>query len=264
VRAFAAVQQDEEEGAVETVRKAVEQSGSVVEQDKGSVVPHRAPRCFLSRLTRFFHHARTIFTDHTIWFVPCRMVRANSARRRLAQGRRAGFAAPLAAIGATTLGVGLLVLSARLLQLRISLTDSSAKAGVYRLAESPAGRGALVAACLPPLIARQGLTRGYLAKGDCPAGAEPVAKVVGAVAGDTVEVESGWVAVNGIRFANSQTAAHDSAGRPLTHVPSGAYRVSADQVWLFGFNNRRSWDARYFGPVPAMNVRGVLRPVVTW
>jgi hypothetical protein len=130
--------------------------------------------------------------------------------------------------------------------------------GIAGRARRP-GRG-----CLPPLIARQGLARDYLQRGDCPAGVEPVAKVIGRVAGDTVEVKSGWVAVNGIRFANSSTAAHDSAGRPLMHVPSGAYRVSADQVWLFGFNNRRSWDARYFGPVPAINVRGVLRPLVTW
>jgi type IV secretory pathway protease TraF len=41
-------------------------------------------------------------------------------------------------------------------------------------------------------------------------------------------------------------------------------RVGAGEVWLFGFNDARSWDARYFGPVPAAGVRGVLRPVVTW
>ena len=102
----------------------------------------------------------------------------------------------------------------------------------------PAGRGALVAACLPAAIARTGLARGYLQKGDCPAGAEPVAKVIGALAGDVVELEPGWVAVNGVKFPNSQTAARDSAGRPLAHVPWGAHRVDAGEVWLFGFNNR--------------------------
>jgi type IV secretory pathway protease TraF len=34
--------------------------------------------------------------------------------------------------------------------------------------------------------------------------------------------------------------------------------------WLFGFNDAHSWDARYFGPVPLANLRGVLTPVVTW
>ena len=91
-----------------------------------------------------------------------------------------------------------------------------------------------------------------------------MAKVIGAMAGDELQIEPGFVAVNGVKIPNSRTAAHDSAGRPLAHVRLGARRVAAGEVWLFGFNNWRSWDARYFGPVPAANVRGVLRPVVTW
>ena len=111
----------------------------------------------------------------------------------------------------------------------------------------------------PPRSRGQGLARGYLQRGDCPAAAEPVAKVIGAVAGDMVDLEPGWVAVNGVKFPNSQTAARDSAGRPLAHVIWGVRRVGAGEVWLFGFNNARSWDARYFGPVSAVNVRGVLQ-----
>jgi type IV secretory pathway protease TraF len=88
--------------------------------------------------------------------------------------------------------------------------------------------------------------------------------VIGALPGDELQIEPGFVAVNGVKFPTSQTAARDSAGRPLGHVLSGAYRVGANQVWLFGFNNRRSWDARYFGAIPMANLRGVLRPVVTW
>jgi conjugative transfer signal peptidase TraF len=122
----------------------------------------------------------------------------------------------------------------------------------------------LVAACVPAAIARTGLARGYLMKGDCPAGAEPVAKVISAVSGDEIDLEPDWVAVNGVKFTNSRTASHDSAGRPLGHVLSGARRVAAGEVWLFGFNNVRSWDARYFGPTPAANLLGVLQPVVTW
>ncbi len=152
----------------------------------------------------------------------------------------------------------------RFFQLRITLTDSSAPAGIYRLIAAPAGRETLVAACLPAAIARAGLARGYLRPGDCPAGAEPVAKVIGALPGDLVELAPGRVAVNGVSFANSRTAAYDSAGRPLPHEPWGAHRVASGQVWLFGFNDARSWDARYFGPVPLVSVRGVLRPVVTW
>jgi len=192
------------------------------------------------------------------------MVRADFARPWVLQSRRARFATPVTAAGAAAIGAGFLILSAHLLRLRITWTNSSAPAGIYRIAQSPAGRGALVAACLAPVIARQGLARAYLRTGDCPAGAEPVAKIIGAHAGDTVDVEPGWVAINGVKFSNSQTATLDSSGRPLAHVAWGEHRVGQHEVWLFGFNNARSWDARYFGPVPAANVRGVLKPVATW
>jgi conjugative transfer signal peptidase TraF len=170
----------------------------------------------------------------------------------------------LAALAIIIAGAALLVAIGLFLRLRIILTDSAAPAGIYRLNAVPVRRGALAAACLPAAIARTGLMRGYLSGGDCPAGAEPVAKVIGALPGDELQIEPGFVAVNGVKFPNSQTALHDSAGRPLAHVLSGARRVGAGEVWLFGFNNRRSWDARYFGPIPKANLRGVLRPVVTW
>jgi conjugative transfer signal peptidase TraF len=170
---------------------------------------------------------------------------------------------------AAALVLGLVVLGVpaalgRLFKLRITLTDSAAPAGIYRLVAAPVGRGDLVAACLPPAIARAGLARGYLRRGDCPAGAEPVAKVVGALPGDVLTVERGQVAVDRVQFADSRTAARDSSGQPLPHVRWGARRVAPGEVWLFGFNDPRSWDARYFGPVPLAGVRGVLRPVLTW
>jgi type IV secretory pathway protease TraF len=67
-----------------------------------------------------------------------------------------------------------------------------------------------------------------------------------------------------VSFSNSRTSARDSAGRPLDHEVWGSRRVAAGAIWLFGFNDARSWDARYFGPVPVENVRGVLKPMVTW
>jgi conjugative transfer signal peptidase TraF len=170
----------------------------------------------------------------------------------------------LSAITVLIAGSILLGLAGRVLHLRIMLTNSSAAAGVYRVTDFPPVRGGLVAACLPLAIARQGLARGYLQRGDCPAEAEPVAKVVGAIAGDVVELEPGWVAVNGVKFSNSQMAARDSANRPLAHVSLGVRRVGEGEIWLFGFNDARSWDARYFGSVPSANLRGVLKPVVTW
>ena len=165
----------------------------------------------------------------------------------------------LAIVGALLVALG------RLFGLRISLTDSAAPAGIYRLVSAiPAYRGELVGACLPASIELEGLARGYLAKGDCPGGAEPVAKVIGALPGDVLKVQTQGVSINGTMFADSGIAERDSIGRPLPHVPWGVRKVPPGQVWLFGFNNSRSWDARYFGPVPLSGVRGVLQPILTW
>jgi type IV secretory pathway protease TraF len=77
-------------------------------------------------------------------------------------------------------------------------------------------------------------------------------------------VQPGWVSVDGQVFPGSAVAAHDSIGRRLPHVPWGRRQVAPGEVWLFGFHNVRSWDARYFGPVPLSEVRAALKPVLTW
>jgi conjugative transfer signal peptidase TraF len=146
----------------------------------------------------------------------------------------------------------------------ISNTDSAAPAGVYRVVGHNVVRGDLVAACLPIAAAQLGLARGYLLTGGCAGDVEPVDKIVGALPGDLVEIEPGWVAINGKRITRSATASHDSTGRPLSHVTWGKREVAANEVWIFGFNDRRSWDSRYFGPIPIANLRGKLEPVLTW
>jgi conjugative transfer signal peptidase TraF len=170
----------------------------------------------------------------------------------------------------TALGAGILLLGwaligfGKVFGILVANTDSAAPAGVYRVVASSFRRGDLVAACLPVAIAQAGLARGYLWAGPCTGNAEPVGKIAGALPGDTVAIERDGVTINGKRIPRSTVTARDSAGRPLAHVPFGTYTVAADQIWLFGFHDRRSWDARYFGPVPLSSVRGALAPVLTW
>lgn len=233
----------------------------VVRQDKGneSLRPAASGLRWFSYDFRASHcDTPEVIVSHREWVT---VTRAISGRLQNSWQRTETVLSALTALIAGSIFLGL---AGRVLHLRIMLTDSSAAAGVYRVTDFPPARGGLVAACLPLATARQGLARGYLQRGDCPTGAEPVAKVVGAIAGDVVELEPGWVAVNGVKFPNSEMAARDSANRPLAHVSLGARRVGAGEVWLFGFNNARSWDARYFGSVPSANLRGVLKPVVTW
>ncbi|HUY39938.1 MAG TPA: conjugative transfer signal peptidase TraF [Candidatus Binataceae bacterium] len=187
-----------------------------------------------------------------------------SLAQRVQFQRLEGSRGPLAAMAGIAFAAAILIAVGEAFGVLISNTDSAAPAGVYRVVGHDINRGDLVAACLPIAIAQVGLARGYLRTGGCAGDGEPVDKIVGALPGDLVEIEPGWLAINGKRIAHSVTAAHDSAGRPLTHVAWGKRQVAANEIWLFGFNDRRSWDSRYFGPIPIANVRGKLEPVLTW
>jgi len=189
---------------------------------------------------------------------------AGSLAPRVQFQRLEGARGPLAVMAGIAFAAAILIAAGEAFGVLISNTDSAAPAGIYRVVGREINRGDLVAACLPIAVAHEGLARGYLRTGGCAGDAEPVNKIVGALPGDIVEIEPGWVAINGKRIAHSATASRDSAGRPLSRVAWGRREVAANEVWLFGFNDRRSWDSRYFGPIPIANVRGKLAPVLTW
>jgi conjugative transfer signal peptidase TraF len=141
--------------------------------------------------------------------------------------------------------------------------SASAPRGIYRMVAGAPARGALVVACLPAAVAAFGRARGYLGPGGCPGDAQPVIKRVGAAARDIVELGSESMTVNGVSILAGPVARLDSAGRSLSHTPFGSYRVPADEIWLVGSSPDRSWDSRYFGPVPVAAVRSVVWPVLT-
>jgi conjugative transfer signal peptidase TraF len=142
-------------------------------------------------------------------------------------------------------------------------TDSSCPIGIYHVVHQPPARGELVEACLPDAIASYGMARGYLASGECPIGAEPVIKVIGALAGDRVDLSPEEIRVNGTALPRSATRLRDSRGRAVRTLPRGSYETTADDVWLLGLHDARSWDSRYFGPVPIDAVLGGVEPVFT-
>jgi conjugative transfer signal peptidase TraF len=234
---------------------------SFVEQDKASAVQCRRSSVF-SKLLTAFPPLQSIGSGQR--HSAAKSTSLPVLPRLHFKGFRRARRAILAMFGAA-IAVALFIALGRLFALRISLTDSAAPAGIYRIVSGVSvDRGELVGVCLPPAIAQEGLARGYLSKGDCPGGTEPVAKIIGALPGDALEVQPGWVSVDGQVFADSAVSARDTIGRPLPHVLCGKHQVAPGQVWLFGFNNRRSWDSRYFGPVPLAGVRGVLKPILTW
>ena len=63
-----------------------------------------------------------------------------------------------------------------------------------------------------------------------------------------------------MRFARQRRCGARQHGPSARPCPLGQRAKSPpSEVWLFGFKIARSWDARYFGPVPLSNVRGDAR-----
>jgi conjugative transfer signal peptidase TraF len=146
--------------------------------------------------------------------------------------------------------------------LRLNVSRSAPR-GLYRMLTAAPSRGAFVAVCLPPDLARFGRVRGYLGPGDCPGGIQAAIKQVIAMPGDIVDVTPLEIRVNDRRLPDSATAAVDSAGRPLPHVPWGRHPVPPEQVWLLGTGDPRSWDSRYYGPLRLAHIRATVAPVLT-
>jgi conjugative transfer signal peptidase TraF len=147
------------------------------------------------------------------------------------------------------------------LGLRIN-TSASLPLGLYRLSDRPPVRSSLVLACPPPAASRLARTRGYLPAGACPGGVQPLGKMVLAMAGDTVEVSARGLVVDGLAIPASRPSAADSAGRPLRSLPLGVYRLSSGELWLYA-PHPRSFDSRYFGPLPSTRLLGTLEPLWT-
>jgi len=142
---------------------------------------------------------------------------------------------------------------------RVVWTDSLPR-GLYWVHAGAIRRGVIVSACLPPEIARLGMRRGYIPAGHCPGGAGGVAKIVAAVGGDTVRFDASGMFVNGRLWPWSAPTQADWSGPPaLKRLRS--YHISPGMVVLMGLNPK-SWDSRYFGPVPQSLVSGVATPLL--
>jgi conjugative transfer signal peptidase TraF len=128
--------------------------------------------------------------------------------------------------------------------------------------DEPLRSGEIVTVCLPDTAPiREAAARGYLPAGSCPDGYEPLVKPVAAVAGDRVTVTPRGIAVDGRPVPHTAQLVRDSSGRPLRPVAPGVYPVIPGQVWLLSGHDPRSFDSRYFGPIPTANVHGVARPL---
>jgi conjugative transfer signal peptidase TraF len=144
-------------------------------------------------------------------------------------------------------------------------TTKSIPIGFYRLTDAPIGKGEYVIFC-PPQTALfdQARERGYIGAGFCPGNYGYMMKRVLAMAGDRVTSREEGITVNGKPLRESVPRKTDSAGRVLPRYPFSDYRLKESELLLMSDVSGTSFDARYFGPVNARQLRGVIKPLVTF
>ena len=135
--------------------------------------------------------------------------------------------------------------------------------GLYLLLLRHAVQGDMVMACPPPAAACLAVARHYTPpNGPCACRSAVLLKYVAGVSGDRITIHQDGVRVNGLLLPNSVRSTRDARGRPVTGF-TGNFVLAPHQLWLTGLD-ARSWDSRYFGPIPAGSIRGVVHPLWVW
>lgn len=168
---------------------------------------------------------------------------------------------PRIALGVAS-GVFALSVLAYLAGIRFTLTPS-VPVGLYRYTDDRPEVGQLVTFCAPVAAARFALERGYLHRGACPGGVEPLGKYVLAGPGDRVVVAPEGLSVNGRPVAESALYYRDRMGRELPHLAFGEHVIGPDSLFMFSNHHPRSYDSRYFGPMPKSSVISAAKPLWT-
>ncbi|MCP5056759.1 MAG: conjugative transfer signal peptidase TraF [bacterium] len=140
---------------------------------------------------------------------------------------------------------------------------ASAPVGFYLERPLKFARGELILLCLPLRVETLGRRRGYLPAGTCQSGSSPALKRLIGLPGDTIALDESSLAVNGAMLLQVPIQALDSSGRPLAHARFGVRVLPPGQVWVQGLIHTRSWDSRYFGPIPIESLKASVRPLLT-
>ena len=132
--------------------------------------------------------------------------------------------------------------------------SASVPIGLYQLRQSPAAIGNLVLVHPPPQIAALAAQRHYLPLH------VPLIKRLAARAGDRICARDHSVLIDG-RYKAARRD-FDSAHRPMPHW-TGCRRLHDDEIFLLNVEAPQSFDGRYFGPLKAATLGGVLIPLWT-
>ncbi|OWK18952.1 conjugal transfer protein [Mesorhizobium amorphae CCBAU 01583] len=132
--------------------------------------------------------------------------------------------------------------------------SASAPVGLYRIAAGSPARGDLVLVLPPKSVADLAAERGYLPRN------VPLVKRLAALPGEHVCAFNDAIIIGGEIVA--RRLATDARGRTLPWW-NGCRKLADDELFLLGDDADRSFDSRYFGPVPAANIIGRLVPLWT-
>lgn len=134
--------------------------------------------------------------------------------------------------------------------------------GIYWRETGKIHRGDLVTFCLSEKHQKFGLERGYLINGMRCQFSEPLIKKVIAIPGDNVIFASQFIVVND-QSLPYKTLRTDSKDRPLIAYPAGVY-TNTKNYWVIGTDSKRSWDSRYFGPIPQKSILWKIKPLLVY
>ena len=150
-------------------------------------------------------------------------------------------------------GVAMIVAALHAFGIVINETPSLPLGFYRKQPHRPVERGCFVLFELP---ATETLRRPY-ARGQ-------LIKQVAATAGDRITVCAAGVFVNGSRLENSVPMEHDVYGQLLPRLAWQDHPLGPGELLLMSTHHPRSFDGRYFGPVPGERIVAVLAPVWTW
>lgn len=100
--------------------------------------------------------------------------------------------------------------------------------------------------------------------GPCPHDTWMLAKPVVAAAGDTVVHTPDAVLINGRALPKSSTRTRDSRGLPVPVAEYGTFVLGEGEYWMHSPYADGSFDSRYLGVLRREQLRGTMRPVLTW
>mgnify|MGYP000438000951 FL=1 len=144
-------------------------------------------------------------------------------------------------------------------------TTKSIPVGLYWTSSAPVEKGAYVLFCPPQLgVFDDAKERGYIGAGFCQGGYGYMMKRVLAAKDDHVAVTGEGVTVNGQLLPLSTPLATDKAGRELPRYQATHYTLGNSELLLMSDVSGTSFDGRYYGPISRNQIKGVIRPVVTW